>query len=295
MLRRPPSLDLRRLRPPRRTDGIAAQLRDLILRGAMRPGERLPSERELAWAWRVGRPTVREAMQQLDGLGFVEVRAARGSFVRSLVPHALEEPLRRIAAEETRVVAQILDVRMALEGWVAAEAARSAPPEQRRRIARIVDGLSTAAERAEPLSELDAAFHRAIVEATGNTVMLHPLESLASLGASAPAFKRRIGFRQTRPRAFTACHREVARAIIARDPERARSAMVSHLEMVKRMLMATAAEEPTTVGTRGRVQPGRHIRGLERSGPRRATRRARRTSSASSTRTSPGRGRLLRR
>jgi len=214
----------------------------------------------------VGRPTVREAMQQLDGLGFVEVRAARGSFVRSLMPQALEEPLRRVAAEETRVVAQILDVRIALEGWTAAEAARSATPEQRRRIAKIVDDLSAAAERAESLSELDAAFHRAIVEATGNTVMLHLLESLTSLGASVRAFKRRVGFRQTRPRAFTACHREVARAILARDPERARSAMVAHLQMVKQMLLAMAAPEPTTAGAPARAQRGPGPRGVWRNG-----------------------------
>jgi GntR family transcriptional repressor for pyruvate dehydrogenase complex len=237
----PAALDLTRLRPLRRTDNIVAQVRELILNGALRPGERLPSERDLARAWQVGRPTVREAIQQLEGLGFVEVRAARGSFVRSLTPQAIEEPLRRVAGEEGRIVAQILDVRMALEGWVAAEAARSATLEQIKRIARIVEDLSAAAERGEPLSAHDAAFHRALVEATGNTVMLHMMESLTSLGASVRAFKKRVGFRQTRPRAFTEHHRRLARALAARDPEAARRAMVAHLEMVKESLGVESA------------------------------------------------------
>jgi GntR family transcriptional repressor for pyruvate dehydrogenase complex len=237
--------DLRRLRPPRRTDGIVAQVRDLILRGSLRPGERLPSERELARAWRVGRPTVREAIHQLEGLGFVEVQAARGSFVRSLTPLAVVEPLRRAAGEEAHVVAQILDVRMALEGWVAGQAARSATAAQIQRIVAIVEDLSATAERGEPLSGLDAAFHRALVEATGNTVMLHMMDSLTSLGTSVRTYKKRVGFRQPRPRAFTECHRQVARALVARDAEAASRAMVAHLQMVKAQLMeAPGLEAP---------------------------------------------------
>jgi GntR family transcriptional repressor for pyruvate dehydrogenase complex len=232
--------DTARLHAPRRTDGIVAHVKDLILRGAVGPGERLPSERELARAWRVGRPSVREALQQLEAMGFVEVRAARGSFVRSLTPQGIEEPLRRAAAEERTIVAQVLDVRMALEGWIAAEAARAATDEQIARVSSIVLQLTQAAERGEPLSSLDAEFHRAIVEATGNTVMRHMLDSLTSLGATVRSFKRRIGFRQTQPLAFTEHHREVARALAARDGDAARAAMVAHLQMAKDMVLAEA-------------------------------------------------------
>ncbi len=240
------ALELRRLVAPRRIDGIVAQVKDLVLRGRLRPGERLPSERELARAWSVGRPTVREAIQQLEGLGFVEVRAARGSFVRSLTPRGIDDVLTRAADEDIDIVGQVLDVRIALEGWIAAEAARCARPDQARRITKIVDDLSAAAERGDSLSALDAAFHRAVVEAAGNTVMLHMVESVASLQDTVRAFKKQIGFRQTTPRVFVACHRDVARAITARDPERARRAMVAHLEMVKRMLVATSTDAAGT-------------------------------------------------
>jgi GntR family transcriptional repressor for pyruvate dehydrogenase complex len=229
------------LRRPRMTAAIVSQVKDLIVRGALRPEQRLPSERDLARTWRVGRPTVREAIQQLETLGFIEVRPARGSFVRPLTTRTIEEPLRRVAAEERHVVAQILDVRIALEGWIAGAAATSATPADVRRIRKIVDALSAAADRGEPLSEHDAAFHRALVEATGNTVMLHMMESLTSLGASIREFKKRVGYRQTQPRAFTECHREVLRALLARDGERARRAMVAHLTMVKDTLVGSDA------------------------------------------------------
>jgi len=274
---------LRPVRLPTAAEEVADRLITAIAVGDYLPGERLPSERELARAWHVGRTTVREAIQQLEGLGFVEVRPARGSFVRSLTPQAVEEPLRRVAGNESRVVAQILDVRMALEGWIAAEAARSATAEQARRIAKIVEDISAAAERGEPLSDLDAAFHRAIVEATGNAVMLHMLESLTSLGASVRAFKKRVGFRQTRPQAFTECHREVARAIVERDPEGARRAMTAHLEMVKRMLVAAARTRRPAGGPRGHGIP-------RRGGPRHAAPGAGRGGRAAS----PGAGGALR-
>jgi GntR family transcriptional repressor for pyruvate dehydrogenase complex len=250
------ALALKKLRPVRATDGIVAQIKELILQGSLRPGDRLPSERQLAQAWRVGRPTVREAIQQLEGLGFIEVRPARGSFVRSLTPRAIDEPLRRAAEEEGPIVAQILDLRMALEGWVAAEAARLATPSDIRRIARLADDLHAAAERGQPLSGLDTTFHRAIAEASKNTVILHMMDSLRSLGATVRTFKARVGFRQTRGRSFTDCHREIARAIAAHDPERARRAMVAHLRMVKEMLaeaQAAARRRKRGASARARV------------------------------------------
>jgi len=226
----------RPLRRPRMTDAIVSHVKDMIVRGTLGPDAPLPSERDLAQLWRVGRPTVREAIQQLETLGFLEARGARRRFVRSLTPEPMQAPLRRVASEEAAVVAQVLDVRMALEGWVAAEAATAATPAQVRRIQAIVNRLSAAADRGEPLSALDAEFHRALVEATGNTVMRHLMQTLTSLQLSVRHFKKRVGFRQTRPREFTACHRDVARAIAARDPVTAQRAMVAHLTMVKDML-----------------------------------------------------------
>ena len=214
----------------RRSSAVATQIKGLVLQGHYKPGDRLPSERDLARRLKVGRPTIREAIQQLQGLGVIEVRPARGIFVRSLTPGSLTTRLKRIVEDEIRLLIQVVDVRIVLEGWVAAEAARRATPAERAQILELAQALAQASDP-EALFDRHLAFHQAILEASHNVVVLHMLDTLTSLIASVS--KEEAAHVGHEPQ----FHLAIADAIVARDPGRAEQAMADHLKVARQTLL----------------------------------------------------------
>ena len=224
------------LRPHRISDSVASRLREMISAGTLQPGEKLPSERVLAQQLRVGRPTVREAIQRLEGLGLLEVRGPRGTYVRPVSPELFALPLKRALQREVALLVQIVDVRMALEGWVAAEAARSATAEDIARLQQLIDELEAAATRGDSLSELDVAFHLAVVRTTQNAVVLPMIEMFTSMIRSTRTV-RNLMPPSGNSKALVDEHRSIVEAIARRDPEGAQRAMVAHLQAVRGMLL----------------------------------------------------------
>jgi GntR family transcriptional repressor for pyruvate dehydrogenase complex len=220
----------------RRSDVIVSRIKDMIHRGVVKPGDRLPSERDLALDCGVSRPAVREAMNQLAALGFIEVRRAQGTFVRPMTPATIRIPLQRIFEDERQNVLEILDLRAAVEGWAAAQAARRASPDQIRLIQQIVAEIEIAADTHGSLVELDSTFHRAIVEAAQNSILSHFIDTLMGMIASVKSFKRMLPAADHGPEIVT-LFREISNAIATRNAEEAQRAMVAHLESVRHRLM----------------------------------------------------------
>ena len=218
---------------------IVARIKEMIHQGELQPGQRLPSERDLANQMGVGRPTIREAIHHLEGVGLLEVRPTVGIFVRSFTADSLAQPLFRMLEDELNVVMQFVDTRIAIEGWAAAEAARHATAEQVARIEALTRQLEALAERGESLLPLDATFHLLILEATQNPAMLRMKEPLASLIASIRAFMNLVPWPQEGPDRARH-HREVADAIAQRNPDLAQQAMVAHLRVSKEALAKVA-------------------------------------------------------
>jgi DNA-binding FadR family transcriptional regulator len=224
---------LRPMDQTRRSSAVATQIKSLVLQGRYKPGDKLPSERDLARHLKVGRPTVREAIQQLQGLGVIEVRPAKGIFVRSLTPGSLTTRLKRIVEDEIRMLVQVVDVRIVLEGWVAAEAARRATPQELAQIAELAQALAQASDP-ETLFDHHLAFHQAVLQASHNVVVLHMLDTLTSLIASVS--KEEAAHVGHEPR----FHLAIAEAIVARDPVRAEQAMADHLKAARQTLLDAA-------------------------------------------------------
>jgi DNA-binding FadR family transcriptional regulator len=219
------------------SSAVAAQIKELVVGGQLSPGDQLPSERVLSERLRVGRPTVREAIQQLVGLGLLEVRAGRGVFVRSLTPESVAVPLERLLRDELQALVQVIDVRIALEGWVAAEAARRATPEQVARLHELVQAMEDPGAQGD-VYDLDLEFHRVVLQASHNTVVLHMVDTLTSLIASVRRVKGLLRF--PRKRQAPRFHREIASAIAAGNATRAQRAMVAHLRAVRQTLIDAA-------------------------------------------------------
>ncbi len=218
------------------SQAVVRQIELLILRGILRPGERLPSERELSERFGVSRPSLREAVSTLQEAGLLVSRANSGIFVADVLGSAFSPGLTRLFSAHDEAVFDYLDFRRDMEGLAAERAARlgsdtdlAVVNEAYLRMEAANDTRNTAKE-----AQLDAAFHLAIIEASHNVVMLHMMRSMFELLQEGVFYNRKIMF-QKRPRktALLDQHRAINTALQERDPGAARKAIETHIDFVK--------------------------------------------------------------
>lgn len=139
--------------------------------GRYRPGDRLPSEHELAASLGVGRSALREAIRELLTLDLLEIRAGRGTFVRPMRPELLLDRSSFHGVLNQRIAVELLEVRFAIEPEAAVLAARRATQDDLQRLKRDVEQLQLGIERGLRPPE-DAGFHIDVVRATHNSSLL---------------------------------------------------------------------------------------------------------------------------
>jgi len=235
-------------------DVVADQIRALISHGALRPGERLPAERDLAEQLKVSRPSLREALIRLESDGFISA-LARGGFVVSDVTAPLVcDPLAALLDQHPHASADVLELRHGLESLATAYAARRATDADIERIAAAFQALEAAAAEPERkrIAELDAAFHLAIADATHNVALAHVMHGLHGLvRESMEASHRLVDYDDAVEASLLAQHRAVFDAILARDAERAREAAGTHLDYVRTLYR----ERPAKIDAAGAASP----------------------------------------
>ncbi|QHQ35973.1 FadR/GntR family transcriptional regulator [Algicella marina] len=229
---------------------VSRQIESLILRGVLRPGERLPSERDMAAEMGVSRPSVREALAELEREGLVETRPGAGAFVAEVLGSAFAPPLVRLFATHPEALFDYLSFRRDLEMMAAGRAAREASGTDLDVIHAIFSKMEAAHEKrsSREEAELDVEFHMAIIEASHNVVMLHMMRSMFGLLKEGVFYNRQTLFslRPTR-RDLLDQHRAINDALQARDDVGARTAVAAHLDFVRdameEQLRRTANEE----------------------------------------------------
>ncbi|MEM6896369.1 MAG: FadR/GntR family transcriptional regulator [Pseudomonadota bacterium] len=218
---------------------VVDQIELLILRGILRPGERLPAERDLAERLGVSRPSLRDALSTLQDRGLVETRASAGVYIADVLGSAFSPALMRLFATHDEAVFDYLSFRRDLEGLAAERAARFASETDLEVIAAILAKMEKAHDKASGKEEaaLDAEFHLAIIEAAHNTIMLHMMRSMFTLLREGVFYNRQIMFQQRTTRDnLLAQHRAIYSALIDRDPLGARQAVEDHLTYVETCL-----------------------------------------------------------
>jgi len=212
--------------PPATRDRVAEHVRRLIETGDLRPGDRLPGERDLARALGVSRPTVRSGLKALEAMGIVLSRRGAGTFIAEGPPDLGREPLGLLAALHGFTPNEMFEARLVLEVGVAGLAAEQANAEQLATIAEELTELFAAVDDPHAFLVHDVRFHRALAAACGNRVLAALMEMVA-----AQFFEQR---RQTMGRArdlreSAEMHRRIFRAVRGRNPAAARQAMAEHL------------------------------------------------------------------
>ncbi|WP_406676194.1 FadR/GntR family transcriptional regulator [Moorella sp. ACPs] len=220
---------------------VVDEIKKSIFEGRMKPGDRLPAERELAEMLGVSRTSVREALKMLAAEGLVSIRHGQGAFISEQDP---DEYLKRFASHlpvNRDTVLHLFEVRKVLEPqaarWVAERASQTDIQElasmvttTREHLGRLRSG------RLSLLAGHDSNFHYRLAQATGNTVLVRLMHSMLDLLADSRSRSLAIPGRGERS---VDEHYEIVKALIKRNGEEAAAAMLRHLEDVEEQIAAT--------------------------------------------------------
>jgi DNA-binding FadR family transcriptional regulator len=229
-------MPIRSIEPQRLYRQISDQLRRLILAGEFPPGSRLPPERDLASQLGVSRPSLREALIALEVEGYVEVRMGSGIYVCPL-PESNPADF-DLSSEEGPL--ELIQARMMFEREVAAAAARNGRKAQFDAIEETIDMMAAEADAGVVPIDADRLFHLRVAEATGNSVLVGMVARLFDLRLG-PLFGRLHAHFET-PEVWAqaiAEHREILKALRAKNPEQARAMMQRHMEIAYRRLTSS--------------------------------------------------------
>ena len=232
------------MRTPRLADALTDRLEQLILEGALRPGEKLAPERELAAKLDVSRPSLREALDRLQARGLIETNKA-GNFVsRFLAP--MTDPLTSLFQSSDQALEDYLEYRCLIEGEAARLAAARATDVERDAISRCLDKLRAAHDSDDLSAEAatDAELHMLIYEAAHNLVLLHIMRALYEMLRSDAFYNRRELYAKSGSRDLLLDqHFAIAEAILARNPEAAAAAATAHIKGIAQALKEMREEE----------------------------------------------------
>ena len=227
------------IQPEKISHTVVRQIEQLILRGILKPGERLPSERELSERLGVSRPSLREALAELQDSGLLTSRAGSGVFVGDVLGSAFSETLVRLFTNHDEVVFDYIAFRRDMEGLAAERAATIGSDTDLKVIDAIFKKMEAAHGKRNPRDEagLDADFHLSIFEASHNVIMLHMMRSMSQLLREGVFYNRQIMFKQRTTReSLLNQHRAINEALQARDAGAARQAIETHLGFVEAAL-----------------------------------------------------------
>ena len=238
------------LQTSRLYEQIVRQIEESILKGALKAGDQLPAERDLAQQFGVSRTAVREAVKVLREKGLVEAYSGRGTFITDGTSQAIRQSLdlmMKIGQPDGST--QLAEVREILEPEIAALAATRVEEQHLTAMREAIAVMDRARQDADAFIEADLDFHLSLAEAAANPIILSLIDSIVGLLREQ---RMRIFYTDGGPERGQFHHKRILEAIEQRDPERAREAMRAHLRQVREDSHGSPAErgpalaKPTT-------------------------------------------------
>jgi GntR family transcriptional repressor for pyruvate dehydrogenase complex len=217
------------------TDEAIARIRALIQSGKLPPGSRLPPEQQLAAELGISRSPMREAVKALAVARVLDVRRGDGTYVTSLAPAVLLEGL-GLAVElmQGNTLLELTEVRRLFEPVATGLAATRVSPGQLAEIRGHLDAMHAVSEDVELLNQHDAAFHRAVVAATGNEALTTLIDGISSGTQRARVWRGMVEADATDR--TLAEHEAIYAALADRDATLAQAAALMHISTTERWL-----------------------------------------------------------
>ena len=207
---------------------LVEHLQQYIIDNALRPGDRLPTEAELAARFRVSRQSVREAVKVLESIGVIETRPRDGSRLRKLSTQLLTDHLRFMFELDGATVKEMAAARRVIECAFVPVIIENADESDFQRMEAAIGQMREHTERGETFAEADMAFHQALARATKNRVM-------SGFGAMVQEFfvhvRSRIKAEESKQRRSIREHEQILRALREKDVHAAQAAIEQHLRV----------------------------------------------------------------
>lgn len=212
---------------------VVEQLKMMLTEGKLKPGDKLPSERDMAESLGVSRASVREALTTLEAIGILEIKPGEGTFVKHTNDAETFAPLTLVLTVERNSGAQLMEVRRVLETEMAALAAERATEENLRKIEDLLIQMKDAHSPHDAV-ETDLRFHFAIAEATQNKILVRLINTIADLMHHTFKGKREKMYAHSPSgQRVIREHEAIYQAIKKKAPEEARAKMLEHIDHVE--------------------------------------------------------------
>jgi len=222
---------------------VVAHVRREIDSGRLRPGDRLPGERDLAHELGLSRPSVRSGLETLEAMGVVVSRRGAGTFIADGPLRLEAEPLSFLASLHGLTADEMFEARLVLEVGVCRLAAEHASADQLAAMAEEVTGMFASVEDPAAFLLHDVRFHRSVAAGCRNRVLAALVEMVSEQFYEQ---RKRTVERARDLRESAEMHRHIYRAVRGRDAEGARAAMTAHLVHARHAHALETAEEPRT-------------------------------------------------
>lgn len=231
--------------PQRASDYISYQVKEMIFSGVLKPGDRLPAERDLAVTFQTGRMTVREALRMLEESGFVRIKqgADGGTFVRELDGSGMTKTLSGLIKVGNITLRELTDARVAIESIVFESVIENITPEKLAALRSTIEASESqpvdSPQSARPEEAQLINFHLLAAKLCGNGLLRYFHQSLVELSTSfivqhAPDY--------VNSEDHTDDHRDILEAIEARDLGRAQAVLKKHLYSVAESIETAITE-----------------------------------------------------
>lgn len=212
---------------------ISERIMALLKERELRPGDKLPPERELATILGVSRPSLREALRALSIMNIIDMRQGDGTYVTSLDPQQFLEHLEIFFMFDDATIQQLFEARKIVEVGCAGLAASRIDKAALAELERIVVRSEASIQDANAFLQADLDLHNTIVQASQNPMLIRFMASISQLGLVS---RRITGTVEEVRRHSLEDHKTILAALHAHDAEAARAAMLNHLENVEKSL-----------------------------------------------------------
>jgi len=236
----PNSLETLQIRRGNLSEQVADQIQQFIIRGQLRPGDRLPPERELGEQLGVSRTVIREATKQLQERGLVKVLTGSGTFVSKIEPAAVSQSIGLLMWGHGHAFHDLLEIRKMLEVEIAGHAAERAVDDDIEQLEGALDQMTAALSNVhqdeaglEKFVQADLLFHQIMARASKNSLLPLLLAPITDLLAE---FSRQASSLAGAPENAIHFHRTLLQVIRSRDSELCRAVMRDHLSDAEKFL-----------------------------------------------------------
>lgn len=214
------------LKKTRLYEEIVKQLQELIRKGDLKPGDKLPPERELATQLNVSRTAIREALRSLELMGFIESKVGGGTFVKKVTLDNIIDPFSTILSQDKKLIMELIEVRMLLEAEIAKLAARRINDEKAALLEKAIELMEKEVAEGGIGLEGENAFHNTLAEAADNSAMMKILNMCGDLLSSTREATLKI---PGQPQKSIIDHRKIYEAVRNGDERKAKALMKEHL------------------------------------------------------------------